>query len=107
MVIGKLFERPTIETDFTLNNFGNGARTQEGAIGKQNQFTCIKNNYCFSNFTQTTVVAADIAESCNKGGLLLECLINSHLSLCDPTWFTKILRINLEAYCFGKGIKNV
>ncbi|MEG4498889.1 hypothetical protein QUB05_17300 [Microcoleus sp. F10-C6] len=34
MVIGKLFERPTIETDFTLNNFGNGARTQEGA-GKQ------------------------------------------------------------------------
>jgi len=27
-----LFERPTIETDFTPNNFGNGARTQEGAI---------------------------------------------------------------------------
>ncbi|HSF75946.1 MAG TPA: hypothetical protein VLA84_19270 [Microcoleus sp.] len=34
MVIGKLFERPTIETDFTPNNFGNGARTQESAIGK-------------------------------------------------------------------------
>ncbi|MEG4280600.1 MULTISPECIES: hypothetical protein [Microcoleus] len=34
MVIGKLFERPTIETDFTLNNFGNGARTQERAIDK-------------------------------------------------------------------------
>ncbi|MEG4520082.1 MULTISPECIES: hypothetical protein [unclassified Microcoleus] len=35
MVIGKLFERPTIETDFTPNNFGNGARTQERAIGQQ------------------------------------------------------------------------
>ncbi|MEG4989895.1 hypothetical protein QUB08_29745 [Microcoleus sp. BR0-C5] len=34
LVIGNLFERPTIETDFTRNNFGNGVRTQEGAIGK-------------------------------------------------------------------------
>jgi hypothetical protein len=31
-IIGKLFERPTIETEFTPNNFGNGARTQERAI---------------------------------------------------------------------------
>jgi len=30
--IKELFERPTIETDFTPNNFGNGARTQERAI---------------------------------------------------------------------------